>query len=81
MPIYEFKCNKCNDVFELLMMKSDDDNIAKCPGCGSEEFERIMSSTNYAIGAGGGSAKSGVSSQSRSCGSGSCTTYTIPGSN
>ncbi len=44
------------------------------------EFERVLSSSNYAMkGDSGGS--QGASSQTRTCSGGSCTTYTIPGPN
>jgi putative FmdB family regulatory protein len=77
MPIFEFKCSKCEDLFEMLVMKKDEDVEMQCPKCGSEEFERVISSTNYAFG--GSGAKAGVASQSRKCSGGSCTTYDIPG--
>jgi len=32
MPIYEFKCSKCGEVFEYLQFKSDD-KCALCPSC------------------------------------------------
>ncbi len=82
MPIYEFKCSKCEEFFELLVMKNDDDKEVKCPKCDSMEFERIMSSTNFSMGSSntGSSAKSGVNVKERTCTSGSCSTYTIPGS-
>lgn len=79
MPIYEFKCLKCNEVFEMLVMKSDEVEL-RCPGCKAEDFERVLSSTNYSMGNGSpAGAKTGTSSQSRTCSSGSCTTYNIPG--
>ena len=77
MPIYEFRCLKCNDCFELLVMKDDEMVETKCPHCDAEEFERIMSTTNHAIGA--GSDGPAPSSQTRTCSGGSCTTYDIPG--
>lgn len=77
MPIYEFKCIKCNDLFELLLINSQDTVEMRCPKCKSEDIERVMSSTNYAISQGGSQAT--VSRQERSCASGSCTTYEIPG--
>ena len=80
MPIYEFKCLKCNAVFELLVMNNNDEMALSCPKCESENFERVLSSTSFAMGAGSGP-KSGATSQTRSCSSGSCTTYTIPGPN
>jgi len=78
MPIYEFKCLKCDEFFELILMNKNEEGELKCPKCGSEEFERIISTTNFSMG-GGSSSKAPVSSQARSCSSGSCTTYDIPG--
>jgi len=78
MPIYEFKCLKCEHFFELLIMNDEDMVELECPECKSEEFERVMSATNYAMGSGAGP-KAGVTSTSRTCSSGSCTTYEIPG--
>ena len=80
MPIYEFKCLKCNNFFEILFLGDDNSVEMKCPQCQSEEFERVLSTASIAVG-GGASGKKGVSSQTRSCSSGSCTTYTIPGPN
>ncbi|OQX17802.1 MAG: FmdB family transcriptional regulator [Desulfobacteraceae bacterium IS3] len=76
MPIYEFRCLKCNEVFEKLVMKNDEVEL-RCPKCKSEDFERVLSNTNYSMGSGG--VKSEVNSQTRTCSSGSCTTYNIPG--
>jgi putative FmdB family regulatory protein len=80
MPIYEFKCLKCNNFFELLFMGEDDKKEMKCPECQSEEFERVMSASGFAIGGDSGS-KQKTTTQTRTCSSGSCTTYTIPGPN
>ena len=81
MPIYEFKCLKCDEFFELLVMCEDDKTEMACPKCKSGDFEKVMSSTNYAMtgNAPGGSQSQGASSQTRTCSSGSCTTYNIPG--
>lgn len=84
MPIYEFKCQKCDEFFELLVMGKNDEEDCKCPKCGAQSFERIMSRTNFNV-SGGTSAcaaggNDGVGIQERTCSSGSCTTYTIPGS-
>jgi len=82
MPIYEFKCLKCDDFFELLVLGSDDKNLMKCPKCKSEDFERVLSTANYNMPGGAGSApggRKGAISQTRTCSGGSCTTYDIPG--
>lgn len=82
MPIYEFKCLKCDDFFEMLVLGNDKENLMRCPKCNSEDFERVLSRTNYNMTGGAGSA-SGSSketfAQTRTCSSGSCTTYDIPG--
>ena len=78
MPIYEFKCLKCQEYFELLVMNKDDEAELKCPKCHSTEFERVISTTNYAMPcSSAGNEDAGV--KTRTCSTGSCTTYTIPG--
>ncbi|CAN2041290.1 FmdB family transcriptional regulator [Candidatus Magnetomoraceae bacterium gMMP-15] len=77
MPIYEFKCLKCGEFFESLIMGNDDEMIMQCPKCKAEDFERVLSSSNYAMG--DGNAPNRVSSQTRHCSTGNCTTYTLPG--
>jgi putative FmdB family regulatory protein len=81
MPLYEFKCSKCEHFFEILVMSEKDQVEMKCPQCNSEEFERVLSTTSYLMGNGAGGGDNGVSSQTRTCSGGSCTTYDIPGPN
>jgi len=78
MPIYEFKCLKCEKFIEFLLLRSDEQIELKCPDCDSEELERVLSTTNYAMGA-GLAESSKVTSQNRSCSAGSCTTWDLPG--
>jgi putative FmdB family regulatory protein len=78
MPIFEFRCLKCNECFEFLVMNRDLPVELKCPRCDSEDFERVLSASCHTIG--DGSAKGGgPMSHTRTCSSGSCTTYDIPG--
>ena len=78
MPIYEFKCTKCEEFFEVIVMGSDDKEIG-CPKCKSNEFERVVSKTNFNMGGGASKQPAGVQTQERSCSGGSCKTYTVPG--
>ncbi len=78
MPIYEFKCLKCNEFIELLLINKEKEIELKCPACQCEELERVLSATNYSIGS-GSSTSSGSKVQERTCGSGSCTTFEVPG--
>ncbi len=41
MPLFDFKCRKCNHEFEILLSGSEK---AKCPACGDFDLEKLMSS-------------------------------------
>jgi putative FmdB family regulatory protein len=79
MPIFEFKCTKCQEYIEILVMGTNGDPVEmKSSKCGSEELERILSRTNFSM-APGGAGGSPASTQTRTCSSGSCTTWNLPG--
>ena len=80
MPIYEFKCLKCEAFVEILVMGPDDDQVSmKCEACGSENLERVISATNFSMPPGSSAGPQGPSTTSRTCSSGSCTTWSLPG--
>jgi putative FmdB family regulatory protein len=79
MPIYEFRCLACNECFEILVLGRKDEVEMRCPKCRSEDFERVMSRTGYAMGPGATKDSPGPRTQTRSCSQGSCTTWEIPG--
>ena len=78
MPLYEFRCFKCNECFEFLVMKKEEQVALRCPKCKSEDFERVLSVSGHNMD-GDSSKGGGTQSQTRSCPGGSCTTYDIPG--
>ncbi|MBC8178820.1 MAG: zinc ribbon domain-containing protein [Desulfobacteraceae bacterium] len=43
MPIYEFKCKKCDNTFESLCFRNTGEDKGPCPSCGSEESEKQLS--------------------------------------
>ena len=40
MPIYDFRCTKCESEFELIILSSD---TPACPECGSSEVQKLVS--------------------------------------
>jgi len=42
MPLYEYKCKKCNNKFEKLRPINQSSEGAQCPGC-QEMAERVFS--------------------------------------
>ncbi len=49
MPVYEFRCNKCEKVFEKIFFsfKNKVDNV-KCIDCGSK-CKRIISKSSFKL--------------------------------
>ena len=43
MPIYEYECTKCLERFELRRSIADSDNEIRCPNCGAEYPQRVLS--------------------------------------
>lgn len=43
MPIFEYKCKKCGEVFELLVRSGEK---PKCPACGGSRLEKLISTFN-----------------------------------
>ena len=78
MPIYEFRCIKCGQVFEKLFISKDEEVDITCPYCKSEIVERVVSTTNYAMGDGPGGNQPKMTT--KHCGpSNQCTTLELPG--
>ncbi|MBN1365476.1 MAG: zinc ribbon domain-containing protein [Syntrophaceae bacterium] len=43
MPIYEFKCKKCKNIFERLIFSPTEEGVLSCPQCGAKQAEKVMS--------------------------------------
>lgn len=54
MPIWEFKCQRCQHVFETLV-RSHDHQQPTCPACGSEVLQKLVSGFSYRGRGGAGS--------------------------
>jgi putative FmdB family regulatory protein len=44
MPLYEFECRSCRQVFEELVRPGSTEPVT-CPNCGSKDAERLLSAT------------------------------------
>ena len=78
MPIFEFRCTGCGDVFEKLLMRSDEEVEMACPRCECQFLERVVSRTNYTLGVGPGGNQPRI--ETRSCGgSNQCMSVDLPG--
>jgi len=44
MPIYDYKCRECGRVSEVLQ-RSLEGAAIKCPHCGSEDVEKLISAS------------------------------------
>ena len=76
MPIYEFRCVECSNVFELLQLTQENDKKAmKCPKCNSTEVERLLSRVSVMRSADGKATKT-----VKDCGESTCTSIEVPGS-
>lgn len=42
VPIFEYKCDDCHKVFEVLQLPGQDDQI-KCTGCGGKNLKKMIS--------------------------------------
>jgi len=46
LPIYEYKCQTCGQVFEFLASNLSDRGTLACSNCGSHNLEKLFSVPN-----------------------------------
>jgi putative FmdB family regulatory protein len=69
MPIFEYKCGKCGNEFELIVFRDD---TPACPACGDVSPEKKMSSFGFSVGYKFKSSSAGSGSKCSNCGSSNC---------
>ena len=52
MPIYEYQCNACGHVCDVLQ-KISDEPLTYCPECGAQELRKLLSAPNFRLKGGG----------------------------
>jgi putative FmdB family regulatory protein len=72
MPIYEYKCDECNEAFEYLVMTGK--GPEGCPACKGKQIKRMMSACGFVSkGSGGETVSTSASTSSCSgCAASSC---------
>ncbi|MEJ2208042.1 MAG: zinc ribbon domain-containing protein [Anaerolineae bacterium] len=66
MPIYEYRCQECEQRFEKLVLSIDREPAhLACPACGSPDVQRLISRVSVAS---GGDAPSGGEAEARTPG-------------
>ena len=48
MPIYEYKCSKCEKIIELFIFNKEKDEPPICEEC-KEEMVKILSSSSFVL--------------------------------
>ncbi len=64
MPIYEYQCQKCGEIFEKIQKMDEGGDSIECPCCGEGKPEKLLSSFSSSKG-----------SESSSCGAESGSSY------
>lgn len=66
MPMYDYHCKNCDEVFEELILSSTTpDEEIECPKCGQNKSERLLSAPMIST---GGSSNGVSTSSSSGCG-------------
>ena len=68
VPLYEYECQKCGKLTEILQSRSEADKEVKCPECGSFEMSRKFSTFGVVMGSG----KASSTESAASCPTGTC---------
>ena len=69
MPIYEYRCGKCGNEFELIVFRDD---TPECPACGDKSPAKKMSTFGFSVGYKYKSSSAGTGSGCAGCGSSDC---------
>jgi len=62
MPIYEFRCQECNTLFEAILSSSSPEALAEvtCSKCGGKKVKKTISASSYRLATGSSKIPSGA---------------------
>ncbi|HVN49468.1 MAG TPA: zinc ribbon domain-containing protein [Bacteroidota bacterium] len=72
MPIYDYRCTKCETVYDVFHKGKEIQEDIVCPSCGSTEHKKLMSVPSVQIHESSGSCSSAPSCESGGCCGGAC---------
>ena len=72
MPIYEYRCDRCRCLFDLMRPFAQADDPAACPDCASPATRQISAFAAFSKGEGGATRSVGGGSSCGGCSGGSC---------
>lgn len=49
MPIYEYKCSECDNIFEVLTLSAQDTGQVTCTKCKSDKVGKVMSAGSFRL--------------------------------
>ncbi len=65
MPIYDYQCNECGEVFEIMLRFSEAGQLQLCPKCESKNTQKKLSIVaSFKV-----SSSGSINSAGNSCGS------------
>lgn len=47
MPIYEYQCSNCENEFQKLILKKEEEKDLLCPKCSGRDIKRLISRVAY----------------------------------
>lgn len=60
MPIYEYRCDQCRNLFEVLVSSANTAEPTSCPKCGSNMVKKTISTASFRINSGSQAIPSGA---------------------
>lgn len=60
MPLYEFRCQDCKNLFEALVTSSTDADDVSCTKCASKNIKKTISATSFRISSSGSGVPAGA---------------------
>jgi putative FmdB family regulatory protein len=49
MPIYEYRCQGCRNIFQHLILHKEEEEKLVCPACGGYELRKLISRVAYHV--------------------------------